>query len=132
MRTRTETVFGVDFDGTCVFHEYPRIGKDAPHAVRVLRRIIESGHLIVLNTMRSSADDTLLPAVLWFQANGIELFGINNNPDQGDWTTSTKAYANIYIDDAALGCPVSNWLDARPVVDWLQVETMLEQKGLLT
>ena len=44
-------VIGIDFDGTCVRHEYPEIGKDIG-AIPVLKRIIEYGHDIILYTMR--------------------------------------------------------------------------------
>jgi hypothetical protein len=28
----------VDFDGTCVMHEYPQIGDDVPNAINVLKK----------------------------------------------------------------------------------------------
>jgi len=42
------------------------------------------------------------------------------NPTQDRWTDSPKCYANIFIDDAALGCPLIE-TDGRSVVDWLKV-----------
>ena len=45
-------IIAVDFDGTVVTHEDPRIGNDIV-AVPVLKKMIEEGHKIVLNTMRS-------------------------------------------------------------------------------
>jgi len=36
----------IDFDGTCVTHEYPNIGKDIG-AVPVLKRLMESGNQIL-------------------------------------------------------------------------------------
>ena len=45
----------VDFDGTCVTHEYPNIGKDIG-AVPVLKKLTDSGHKIILNTMRSGKE----------------------------------------------------------------------------
>lgn len=131
MKTREEIVFGIDFDGTCVEHKYPYLGKDVPHAVRVMKRIISAGHLLVLNTMRSDFDDSLKPAVSWFDKNELPLFGVNNNPDQNSWTKSTKTYANIYIDDAALGCPLVHVEGQRPYVDWIQVEFTLERLGII-
>lgn len=37
----------IDFDGTCVTHEYPKIGKDIG-AVPVLKRLIETGNKLIL------------------------------------------------------------------------------------
>ena len=39
-------IFGIDFDGTCVTHEFPNIGKDIG-AVPVLRDIVAAGHKLI-------------------------------------------------------------------------------------
>ena len=41
----------VDFDGTCVTHEYPKVGKDIG-AAPVLKKLIKEGHQLILHTMR--------------------------------------------------------------------------------
>ena len=127
----------VDFDGTVVTHEYPKVGKDVG-AVPVLKKIIENGHKIVLNTMRShkltsAGKDTLKEAEEWFKKNGIELYGVNENPEQKSWTDSPKPYANLYIDDSALGCPlkIDKELSTRPFVDWEVIENWSKTVGLI-
>lgn len=113
----------IDFDGTCVAHSYPDIGRDIG-AQKVLRRIIKNGGNLILFTMRS--DDRLEEAVHWFDENRISLYGIQRNPTQGSWTSSPKCYARYYIDDAAIGCPLLHGLnDERPFVDWNSVELLL-------
>ena len=111
----------VDFDGTCVTHEYPNIGKDIG-AVPVLKKLTDSGHKIILNTMRSGKE--LAAAIKWFIDNDIPLFGANENPTQKSWTSSPKVHAHIYIDDAALGCPLKMdpSISDRPYVDWEKVK----------
>ena len=120
----------IDFDGTCVTHDYPRIGKDIG-AIEVLKRLIKSGHKLILNTMRSGKE--LDDAVNWFKENNIELFGINENPTQKRWTNSPKVYAHMYIDDAALGCPLKMDLNLsnRPFVDWDVVSTLLKDHAIV-
>ena len=98
-------IIAIDFDGTCTTHDYPKVGKDIG-AVPVLKRLVEAGHSLILWTMRSGP--TLTDAVIWFEANDIPLMGVNENPGQAVWTTSPKAYANLYLDDAALGCPLKH------------------------
>ncbi|HCY40412.1 MAG TPA: hypothetical protein DHV48_03525 [Prolixibacteraceae bacterium] len=143
----------VDFDGTCVTHEFPEVGKDIG-AVPVLKKITEAGHKLVLFTMRSekqseiakkgslgwdnpeqlSLDTNVLEdAVNWFKKHNIPLYGINENPEQKTWTNSPKAYGQIYIDDAALGCPTAfnPELSFRPYVDWHIVESMLKQMKVI-
>ena len=123
-------VIAVDFDGTCVEHNYPAIGMDVEGAVDVLRELNKHGHRIILNTMRSGL--RLEAAVRWFRDRKIELWAVNRNPEQELWTSSPKVYADIYIDDSALGCPLI-FLEGmrRPVVDWKRVSRALESDGVL-
>ena len=122
----------VDFDGTCVEHHFPEVGPDVPGAVEVLRDLDKAGAKLVLWTMRS--DDGLRDAWRWFEKHGIRLAGVNHTPGQHKWTRSPKAYAAIYIDDAALGCPLIPGTvphptkgEIRPMVDWQAVARMLEK-----
>lgn len=110
-------LIAVDFDGTCVTHEYPKIGRDIG-AVPVLSALADRGHQLILFTMRSGKE--LMDAVRWFEENDIPLYGVNNNPRQHTWTSSPKVYAKVYIDDAALGAPliVSSIEGERPYIDW--------------
>lgn len=114
----------VDFDGTCVMHEYPKVGADCPDAVRVLKKLVDNGDKLILYTMRSSQG--LRDAINWFSDRGIYLHGIQKDPGQHEWTRSNKCYAQIYIDDAALGCPLVHPKGKRPYVDWNEVERLLE------
>lgn len=121
---------GIDFDGTCVTHEYPRIGKDI-NAIPILSALVESGHNLILITMRSGQE--LQEAVDWFKENNIALYGINSNPTQHRWTQSPKIYAHLYIDDAGLGVPLieNPEYSSRPYVDWNAAYQILKEKGIL-
>ena len=123
-------VINCDFDGTVVTHEYPFIGKDIG-AVPVLHKMIASGCNLILFTMRSGK--TLDDAIKWFENNNIELYGIQTNPKQKTWTTSPKSLADLMIDDSALGCPlkIDTSLSNRPFVDWVAVEKLLIEKGII-
>jgi hypothetical protein len=121
----------IDFDGTCVTHDYPEVGKDIG-AVPVLKALVRNGHKIILNTMRDGKE--LGDAVAWCMKNGIELFGANDNYTQHRWTTSPKVYANLYIDDAAMGCFLcyNPELSDRPYVDWKETTSYFHARGLIT
>ena len=120
----------VDFDGTIVDHRYPEIGEPAPVAIVWLKRLQLLGAKIILFTMRSNRGDGinfLQDAVVYLEENGVQLFGVNRNPDQDIWTSSPKAYGEVYVDDAAFGCPLIHPKGfARPCVDWKKVGPQLE------
>jgi len=125
-------IIAIDFDGTCVTHDFPFIGKDIG-AVPVLKRLVECGHKLILWTMRSDGDkypDVLDAATKWFKDNDIPLYGINKNNDQS-WSTSPKAYCHLYIDDAALGCPLrfNPEFHSRPFADWYSIHLWLHKEG---
>lgn len=130
-------IIGLDFDGTVVTHRYPYVGEDIG-AVPVLKELAEKGHKFILFTMRSHRSivrdgkviDTLQEAEDWFEKHGIELFGVNSNPQQSEWTDSPKAYCQVYIDDAAIGIPKKNDGE-RPYVDWKRMRDLLKEEGLL-
>lgn len=116
-------IIAIDFDGTCVDHQYPLVGAPAPGAVETLRALAKRYGLI-LWTMRSGKflDD----AVSWFANHEIPLYGVQENPSQVCWTSSPKCYANVYIDDAGFGAPLIFPEDfARPCIDWAQVKGAL-------
>lgn len=118
----------IDFDGTVVKHRYPDVGEDAPMAVEIIKKLIEFDHKIILYTMRSGKE--LEDAVNWYKERDIPLFGINDNINQYEWTDSRKVWAHIYIDDAALGCPLSFDKDShRKYVNWKIVDQLLEYMG---
>ena len=108
-------LIAVDFDGTVVEHDFPRIGKPMPYARLVLGELVEAGHQIILWTCREDHPTDinrryLQDAVDWFDERDIPLYGINATPVEADFrefvegkVTVRKAYADLYIDDRNLG-----------------------------
>lgn len=121
-------LIAVDFDGTIAEHEFPEIGQAVVGAFEWMKRWQEAGAKLILWTMRSDGREgegkangpVLTEAVEFCRANGIEFHGVNANPDQHTWTQSPKAYAHVYVDDAAFGCPLvpASKTGVRPMVDW--------------
>lgn len=129
-------IIAIDFDGTCVTHAFPEIGKDVG-AVPVLKALVDKGHKLILYTMRDDRKykdhHPLNEAIRWFTDNGIKLYCFNSNPTQGTWSKSPKVFAHLYIDDAALGTPLKldKQLSERPFVDWEKVEQLLKEKEII-
>jgi len=116
-------IIAIDFDGTIVAHEFPEIGRAVPGAFEWIRKFKEAGAVLILWTMRSDGQEhgeVLSDADAFCRENGVEFDYLNENPNQVSWTGSPKAYANIYIDDAAIGCPLRQnpKMGGRPFVDW--------------
>lgn len=131
-------VIAVDFDGTIVQHEFPDIGKPILEAFQWLYEFQKAGADLILYTMRDK--DYLVAAIDFCKEYGIHFNSCNFNPTQPLWTTSPKCYAHIYIDDAAIGCPLiyhteeCGWefdrcnCNIRPYVDWQEVGPMVMEK----
>ena len=120
----------IDFDGTCVEHDYPAVGMDVAGAAETLRQLQAKGHRLILYTMRSG--ELLRAAEEWFRSHNIGLWAINENPEQRAWSASPKVYADYYIDDSALGTPII-YIDGapRPVVDWTRLRELLKYNRIL-
>ena len=69
-------IYAVDFDGTIVEHEYPKIGKPIPFAIDVLKKLqYEEHHMLILWTVR---EGTLLDeAVEYCKNKGLEFYAVN-------------------------------------------------------
>lgn len=97
-------VLAIDFDGTIVEHNYPKIGQTKLFAFETLKQLQKHGHKLILWTYR--AGEELEEAVEFCRKNGVEFYAVNKNkPNEklNEETTSRKIYADIYIDDRNLG-----------------------------
>lgn len=115
----------IDFDGVCVSNEFPKVGHDIG-AVPVLQKLVAKGHKLILLTNRY--EQTLKDAENWFMAYGIPLYGVNRNPVQWHFSKSPKVYADLYIDDRGLGCPLKTdpSLSEKPFIDWTKAHVLLK------
>lgn len=112
----------IDFDGTIVVHRFPKIGTEIPGALKVIQTLQDNGHKLFLWTMRGYCTEykrCLEEAVDWLNNRGVYFDRYNRTPDRFG-TASPKQHANLYIDDATLGCPLQV-IEDRLCVDWMRV-----------
>ena len=128
-KSRRTLTLAIDFDGTLAQHVFPEIGEEIPGAVQTCQDLMAKGYKLVLNTVRSG--EHLERAKRWCLERGLHFYGWNDNPDQKSFSSSPKVYAAIYIDDAALGCPLIVPPNGRAYVDWKVVRKVLEANGIL-
>jgi len=137
-----KVIIALDFDGTLCTHAYPEIGEDVG-AFPYLLELQKTGKVrFAIWTMRASPQpdlghtetrNYLQEAVEWVQKRGVKLWALNGYEGQLEWTASPKLYAHIYIDDAALGCPLVSQNGERPYADWSIIgPALLERVGLMT
>lgn len=94
----------VDFDGTIVAHEYPKIGKEIPFAIETLKKLQREGHhILILWTVREG--ELLEEAVAYCRSRGLEFYAVNSDiPDEIECNGgSRKLSVDLFIDDRNLG-----------------------------
>ena len=97
-------IIAVDFDGTIVTHEYPKIGKEIPFAIDTLKRLQNDfQHRLILWTVREGVE--LEAAVEYCRNKGLEFYAINTNyPEESVGIPEPrKLTADLFIDDRNLG-----------------------------
>lgn len=94
----------VDFDGTIVEHDYPRIGDEMLYAFMTMKELQKRGHRLILWTYREGK--TLDEAVAYCKENGVTFFAVNESYP-GERTSaesfSRKPDVELFIDDRNIG-----------------------------
>lgn len=123
----------LDFDGTVVVHRYPNMGNVVPFAIRVIEKLKNAGHKIILNTYRADCNDgTLEEAINFLQKHDIDLSESYNNrkehPNYWDWEFF-EANDMIFIDDICEGIPMMR-MENSWVVDWRELDKQFKEKKI--
>lgn len=104
MNSNRKYTIAVDFDGTIVTHEYPKIGREIPGAVETLKELLRDGHRLILWTVRER--ELLEEALAWCEERGLVFYSVNSNYPEETVDTrhySRKLKADIFIDDRSIG-----------------------------
>jgi hypothetical protein len=96
-------IIAVDFDGTIVTHEFPKIGREIPFAISTLKRIQQEGNQLILWTVREGK--MLEEAIEFCSSRGLEFYAINSNYPKEETVIDQprKLNADLFIDDRNLG-----------------------------
>lgn len=98
-------IIAVDFDGTIVTHEYPKIGKEIPFATETLKMLAKGNHRLILWTVREG--ELLQEAIDWCEKRGVIFWAVNKNyPEEkidNNPHYSRKLTADYFIDDRGIG-----------------------------
>ena len=97
-------IIAVDFDGTIVTHEYPKIGRELPFAIDTLKRLQQSPeYQLILWTVREGAE--LQEAIEYCRNKGLEFYAVNSNypEEEAKHKEPRKLKADLFLDDRNLG-----------------------------
>ena len=97
-------IIAVDFDGTIVTHEYPKIGKELPFAIDSLKRLQQNPeNQLVLWSVREGKE--LEEAVEFCRERGLEFYAVNSNypEESAEHSEPRKLKVDLFIDDRNLG-----------------------------
>ena len=98
-------IIAVDFDGTIVTHEYPKIGREIPFAIQTLKMLRDEGHQLILWSVRE--DELLDEAVEWCRERGLEFEAVNKDYPEEERKNnnhfSRKLKVDVWIDDRNVG-----------------------------
>lgn len=104
MRDKDQLKIAVDFDGTIVEDEFPKIGKPMLFAFETLKILQEKQHQLILWTYRYG--EKLDEAVEFCRKNGVEFYAVNKSYPEEEFNqdeASRKINADVFIDDRNVG-----------------------------
>ena len=120
----------LDFDGTVVEFDYPRIGKLNPGCEEVVQKLRSAGHEIVLNTYRADLNDgTLEEAHVFLKEIGI--FSMNQEIKTNEKKVKSPEWnllsfienKVLFIDDDTPNIPLRPCVECHlKMVDWLEID----------
>lgn len=96
-------IIAIDFDGTIVEHDYPRIGREMLFAFSTIKELHKRGHRLILFTYRTG--NLLDEAVEYCRKNGVEFYAVNKNFPEEEYNNDVprKLNADVFIDDRNIG-----------------------------
>lgn len=98
----------INFDDTICHGKWTDIGSENEGSVSLIKRLIEKGHLIFLNTNRINCEDTLLnPAKEFLNEHfGVDSISILTEKKQPKSWDESLSGGDIFIDILADGIPL--------------------------
>jgi Fe-S cluster assembly iron-binding protein IscA len=116
----SKLIFAIDFDGTIVTNDFPKMGDLMPNAKEVINTLYDSGHTILVWTCRSFDKNTeanIYDVANFLGKSQLKVHGINVNAESVEFNPFPKIYADIYIDDRQLGGIPGDWLEILEMIN---------------
>jgi hypothetical protein len=128
----------LDFDGTVVEFDYPRIGLLNSGCVEVVEKLRSAGHEIILNTYRADLNDgSLEEAHRFLKEIGIfplhEIIPTNQKKVKSPAWDLIQFIQNqvLFIDDDTENIPLRPCVGCHLLmVDWLEIDKQFKENGI--
>jgi len=139
----------LDFDGTVVEHQFPKIGRCNFGCIEVIKKLQNAGHKIILNTYRADIDQEYLNAALkvlneqyWMLLRDRKLRDDFKLDPITEWTPKkihpspldfklVEQTGELFIDDIASKTPLKPAvMTPTRMVDWDMLDLLFLQFGL--
>ena len=128
----------LDFDGTVVEFNWPKIGLLNEGSIEVIEKLRKAGHEIVLNTYRADLNDgTLEEAHSFLKEIGIfptdKLIPTNERKVKSPPWDLEKFIEDqiLFIDDDTENIPLRPCIDCHLLmVDWLELDKQFRERGV--
>lgn len=120
-----KAILAIDFDLTICMSHYPALGEERENAGYIIRKLVQEGYGIVINTCREGL--ALADAIHWLDHRKIPYHYMNSNfPHLISMFSADcrKISADMYIDDKCLtGLP--SWIEIYDILNEKQWRTLL-------
>lgn len=129
----------LDFDGTVVEHEYPKMGRENFGCMEIIKKLQDAGHKIILNTYRADiGGQELFKAIDYINlhhavelSDFIEVAAKKINPPEWDMDRSMIEEI-MFIDDQARNIPLKPtvMVENSRMVDWDALDQQFKRYSL--
>ena len=126
----------LDFDGTVVEHNYPALGLANEGCFKVIKKLQNAGHTIILNTYRANIDTHSLQLALDYLNAEKSIAPVSQfckkkiEPKPWNWK-EMLARQTIFIDDICEGIPLKPPKNAEyEIVDWERLNEEFEENQI--
>jgi len=137
----------LDFDGTVVEHQYPKMGRINYGCMEVIKKLQDAGHEIILNTYRADLNDGTLEEAVRFLNEECWMFFKNRDSENSlqplTGVLTKKVHAPmwdlkraiiegvLFIDDQSKGTPLKpNVMSSGNMVDWDALDNLFKLNNL--
>ena len=128
----------LDFDGTIVEHDYPKIGEYNLGCFEIIKKLQNAGHVILLNTFRVEFNNNTFEQALAYMNSPLinlikpipDFTPYKIYPPEWDWKRMLETN-EMFIDDASVNIPLRPTIkNSGFMVDWYELDKQFKENNM--